>query len=199
MVLNLPKENRVAGRSEVEEAIQKRSLNHDKHGDNHYDLISAYIKSMRASDPDAALYWLVRMVQAGEDPLFIARRIVIFAAEDVGMADTHALSVAVATQQAVAFVGLPEGEIPLAEATIYLATSRKNKSAYEALNRARNEVRSGYQHPVPFHLLNNTWLRSEDHHEARELGSRSEGTVSTPDVSNLPDALRGTQFYKPTE
>ena len=199
MDVNVLGGNRSASRSEIEEAIQKRSLAHDKNGNNHYDLISAYIKSMRVSDADAAIYWLVRMVEAGEDPLFIARRIVIFAAEDVGMADPQALSLAVATQQAVAFVGLPEGAIPLAEATIYLAGAKKNKSAYEALNRARDEVRNGYQHPVPFHLLNNTWLRAKEPDEAENSEGGNGKTLSASDDSNLPEALKGTKFYKPME
>ena len=107
--------------------MQQRALLYDKAGDQHYDTISAFIKSLRGSDPDAAIYWLARMIEAGEDPMFIARRLVILAAEDVGMADPHALSVAVAVQQAVHFVGMPEGRIPLAEATVYLATAPKSK------------------------------------------------------------------------
>ena len=138
----------------MEEALQRRALHYDKAGDNHYDTISAFIKSVRASDPDAAVYWLARMLEAGEDPLFIARRIVILAAEDIGMADPQALPVAVAAQQAVHFVGLPEGAIPMAQAAVYLATAPKSNASYTALNRAMSEVRSGKQHPVPLHLRN---------------------------------------------
>ena len=127
--------------STVEDALQQRALMYDKAGDQHYDTISAFIKSVRGSDPDAAIYWLVRMLEAGEDPMFIARRIIILAAEHIGMAEPGALSVAVAAQQAVHFIGLPEGAIPLAEAVVYLATAPKSNSAYAALNKARQDVR----------------------------------------------------------
>ncbi len=136
------------------EALQRRNVLYDRAGDQHYDHISAFIKSVRGSDPDAAMYWLCRMIEAGEDPMFIARRIVILAAEDIGLADPSALSLAVATQQAVHFVGLPEGAIPLAEATIYLASAPKSNSAYAALNRAREDVRNTRNDPVPLHLRN---------------------------------------------
>ena len=136
------------------DALQRRNVLYDRAGDQHYDHISAFIKSVRGSDPDASMYWLVRMIEAGEDPMFIARRIVILAAEDIGLADPAALSLAVATQQAVHFVGLPEGAIPLAEATIYLASAPKSNSAYAALNRAREDVRNTRNDPVPLHLRN---------------------------------------------
>ena len=123
-----------------------------KAGDLHYDTISAFIKSVRASDPDAAIYWLARMLEAGEDPLFIARRLVILAAEDIGMAAPQALTVAVAAQQAVHFIGLPEGRIPLAEATVYLATCPKSNASYMALNRATEDVHKTRNEPVPLHL-----------------------------------------------
>ena len=122
------------------EAVVERRLPHDKAGDAHYDTISAFIKSVRGSDPDAALYWLARLIDAGEDPLFIVRRIVILAAEDVGLADPQALSVAVAAQQAVHFIGMPEGYLPLAEAVLYLALAPKSNSAMTAYLRAREDV-----------------------------------------------------------
>ena len=118
---------RVITLATMEDALQQRALLYDRAGDQHYDTISAFIKSVRASDPDAAVYWLGRMVEAGEDPMFIARRLVILAAEDVGMADPQALTVTVAAQQAVHFIGMPEGRIPLAEATVYLATAPKKQ------------------------------------------------------------------------
>ena len=124
----------------VEQALQRRAVLYDKGGDQHYATISAFIKSVRGSDPDGSLYWLGRMIEAGEAPMFIARRLVILAAEDIGMADPHGLSVAVAAQQAAHFVGMPEGAIPLAEAPIYLASAPKSNSAYMALNRAREDV-----------------------------------------------------------
>ena len=127
---------------------------YDKAGDNHYDTISAFIKSVRGSSPDGALYWLARMIESGEDPMFIARRLVILAAEDIGLADPQALPVAVAAQQAVHFIGMPEGRIPLAEATVYLATAPKSNTAYAALNEAMADVRQLPNGPVPLHLRN---------------------------------------------
>jgi putative ATPase len=127
----------------AEESIQKKAVVYDGDGDQHYDTISAFIKSMRGSDPDAALYWLAKMLYAGEEIRFIARRIVICASEDIGMADPQALVIAVAAQQAVEFVGLPEAQIPLAHAAVYLATARKSNRAYAALLAAQEEVQKG--------------------------------------------------------
>ena len=132
----------------IADALQQRSPVYDKAGDNHYDTISAFIKSVRGSSPDGALYWLARMIESGEDPLFIARRLVILAAEDIGLADPQALPVAVAAQQAVHFIGMPEGRIPLAEATVYLATAPKSNTAYAALNEAMADVRQLPNGPV---------------------------------------------------
>jgi len=136
----------------AEQSIQKKAVVYDGDGDAHYDTISAFIKSMRGSDPDAALYWLAKMIHAGEDPRFIARRIVICAAEDVGLADPMALVLATSAQQAAEFVGWPEAQIPLAEATIYIATANKSNSAVMAIAAALEDVRSGRTIPVPEHL-----------------------------------------------
>ena len=136
------------------QCIQKRVVRYDKNGDNHYDIISAFIKSIRGSDPDGALYWLARMVEAGEDPAFIARRLVISAAEDIGLANPNALLLANAAFDAVMKIGWPEGRIPLAEATVYLATSPKSNSAYEGINSALELVRQTGNLPVPLHLRN---------------------------------------------
>ena len=138
----------------IEDALQRRMPRYDKSGDQHYDIISAFIKSLRGSDPDAALYWMSRMIEAGEDPLFIVRRMVILAAEDVGLADPQALMVAVAAQQAVHFVGMPEGFIPMAEAAVYLATAPKSNSAYAAYLKAKEDVEKTHHLPVPLHLRN---------------------------------------------
>ena len=138
----------------IADALQRRSPMYDKAGDSHYDTISAFIKSVRGSSPDGALYWLARMIESGEDPLFVARRLVILAAEDIGLADPQALTVAVAAQQAVHFIGMPEGRIPLAEATVYLATAPKSNTAYAALNEAMADVRRLPNDPVPLHLRN---------------------------------------------
>ena len=138
----------------ISDALQRRSPLYDKAGEGHYDTISAFIKSVRGSSPDGALYWLARMLEAGEDPLFIARRLVILASEDIGLADPQALPIAVAAQQAVHFLGMPEARIPLAEATVYLATSPKSNTAYLALERALDDVRKKPNDPVPLHLRN---------------------------------------------
>ena len=181
----------------VEDAMQQRALLYDKAGDQHYDVISAFIKSMRGSDPDAAVYWLCRMIEAGEDPLFIARRLVILAAEDVGMADPQALPVAMAAQQAVHFVGMPEGAIPLAEATVYLATAPKSNSAYAALNKAMEDVRRTGNEPVPKHLRNPVTRLMRD----MGYGKDYKYAHSYPDhfapMQNLPDTLRGRRYYEP--
>jgi len=136
----------------AEQSIQKKAVVYDGDGDAHFDTISAFIKSMRGSDPDAALYWLAKMIHAGEDPRFIARRIVICASEDVGLADPMALVLAIAALQASEFVGWPEAQIPLAEAAIYIATANKSNSAVAAIGAALEEVRSGRTLPVPEHL-----------------------------------------------
>jgi len=142
--------------SVAEESIQKKAIVYDAKGDQHYDTISAFIKSIRGSDPDAALYWLAKMLEAGEDPRFIARRIVISASEDIGLADSNALRVAISAQQAFEFIGMPEGRIPLAHATVYLATAPKSNSAYIALALAQKDVREGVTLPVPEHLRTKT-------------------------------------------
>ena len=137
-----------------QETIQRRALLYDKSGEEHYNLISALHKSMRNSDPDAAVYWLARMVEAGEDPLYIARRLVRFASEDVGNADPQALTVAVAAKDAVHFIGMPEGNTALAQAAIYLATAPKSNAVYEAYNRAAEDAHNDVAQPVPLHLRN---------------------------------------------
>src|SRR5260221_629355 len=138
----------------VRDALQRRSLVYDRAGDSHYDTISAFIKSLRGSDPDASLYWLVRMIDAGEDPMFIARRLVILAAEDVGLADPQALVIASAAQQAVHLIGLPEGYFPLAEASVYLALAPKSDSIKRAAGAPTADIEGTRADPVPLHLRN---------------------------------------------
>ena len=138
----------------VEERLQENPLAYDKDGEMHYDIISAFIKSIRGSDPDAALYWMARMIEGGEDPKFIARRVVISAAEDIGLANPNALLLANAAFDAVTKIGWPEGRIPLAEAVVYLARSKKDNSAYKAINKAIELVRQTGNLPVPLHLRN---------------------------------------------
>jgi len=184
---------------DLEEALQYRAAMYDRAGDWHYDIISAFIKSMRGSDPDAALYWLARMIEGGEDPLFIARRLVILASEDVGLADPQALQVAVAAQQAVHFIGMPEGYYPLAEATIYLATAPKSNSVGSAYGRALEDARATIAEPVPLHLRNApTPLMAEmGHGRDYEYDHVFEGHYSGQ--QHLPDALTGRQYYVPGE
>ncbi len=186
-------------RATMEEVLQRRTPLYDKKGDAHYDTISAYIKSMRASDPDASVYWLARMLEAGEDPLFIARRLVVLAAEDVGMADPQALTVAVATQQAVHFLGLPEGAIPLAEATVYLATAPKSNASYTALNRALEEVRTGRSHPVPLHLRNAATGLMQKLGYGKGYRYAHDYPGHFAGQRNLPEPLQGTHYYEPTD
>jgi len=181
----------------MEEALQRRSPMYDKAGDSHYDTISAFIKSIRASDADAAVYWLARMLEAGEDAMFICRRLVISAAEDVGMAHPQALSVAVAAQQAVHFVGLPEGAIVLAEATVYLATAPKSNASYMALNRAREEVSSGRQYPVPLHLRNAVTGLMKDMGYGKGYKYAHDYDGNFAGQGNLPEEIAGKRFYEP--
>ena len=141
-------------RATVAEALQERFLRYDKDRDEHYNVISAFIKSMRGSDPDAAVYWLARMLEGGEDPLFIARRMICLASEDIGNADPHALMVAVAAKDAVHFIGMPEGYLPLTQAAVYLATAPKSNAAYKAYQAALREVKKSGSLPVPIHLRN---------------------------------------------
>ena len=183
----------------VEDAMQRRSLLYDKSGDQHYDTISAFIKSVRASDPDAAIYWMVRMLESGEDPLYIARRLIILAAEDIGMADPQGLSIAVAAQQAVHFIGLPEAAIPLAEATIYLATAPKSNTAYKALNEARQDVRNTRNNPVPMHLRNAVTSLMGELGYGKEYKYSHDYPGHFAAMQNLPESLKGRHYYQPSD
>ncbi len=182
----------------VEQAIEKRAR-YDRLGDMHYDTISAFIKSVRASDPDAAIYYLARMIDAGEDPLFIARRLVILAAEDIGLANPNGLAVAVAAQQAVNFIGMPEGRIPLAEATIFLASAPKSNSAYMAIDKALSHVRQTRDEPVPMHLRNapTRLMKNMGYGKGYEYPHAAPGHFQPSE--NLPENVRGSRFYEPGE
>ena len=178
----------------ITEIVQNKQIGYDKKGDYHYDTISAFIKSIRLSDPDAAIYWLARMLDSGEDPMFIARRIIISATEDIGLADPMALTIAVSAQQALHVLGLPEGRIPLSEATIYLATAPKSNSAYEAINLALSEIKSSGNKPVPLHLRNpvTDLMVKEGYGKGYINPHKSEEQSS---LSNLPDGLNNKNFY----
>ncbi|MET3635441.1 putative ATPase [Curtobacterium oceanosedimentum] len=182
----------------VAAAVDRALLRYDRQGDEHYDVISAFIKSVRGSDVDAALHYLARMIEAGEDPRFIARRIIISASEDIGMADPQALPIAVAAAQAVQLIGMPEGRIPLAEAVVYLATAPKSNASYNGVNAAVADVKAGRMGVVPVHL------RDAHYPGAKRLG-HGKGYVYSHDAEHgvarqqyLPDALEGTEYYTPT-
>lgn len=183
----------------VAAAVQGKAVAYDKAGDAHYDTMSAFIKSMRGSDPDAAVYWMARMLEGGEDPRTIARRLIVHAAEDVGNADPQALVVATAAAQAVEHVGLPEARIPLAQAAIYIATAPKSNASYVAIERATEAVRSGRWEPIPLHL------RDTSYKGARQLG-HGQGYLYPHDYPGhyvpqqyLPDNVRAQSFYVPSE
>ncbi|WP_084201481.1 replication-associated recombination protein A [Geobacter pickeringii] len=181
----------------VREALQKKPLLYDKGGEEHYNVISAFIKSMRGSDPDGALYWLARMIEAGEDPLFILRRMVILASEDIGNADPRALQVAVAALQGFQFIGLPEGRIIMAQAVTYLATAPKSNASYAGINAAQAEVRKSGALPVPMHVRNApTKLMNELGYGKgyRYAHDYEEGYAFQ---EYLPERLAGTEFYSP--
>ena len=183
---------------DVEGALQNPALLYDRAGDQHYWLISAFIKSIRGSDPDAAVYWLARMLEAGEDPLFVARRMVILAAEDVGLADPHALSVAVAAQQAAHFIGMPEGFLPLTEAALYLAAAPKSNSVLRAYVAASGDVAETLHQPVPLHLRNAvTGLgRALGYGSGYRYAHDHEGGVV--EQQHLPESLAGRRYYDPS-
>ncbi|HEU0008969.1 MAG TPA: replication-associated recombination protein A [Verrucomicrobiae bacterium] len=180
----------------AEQSIQKKAVVYDRDGDGHYDTISAFIKSIRGSDPDAALYWLAKMIHAGEDPRFISRRLVISAAEDVGLADPMALVLANAAHQAAEFIGWPEARIPIAEAAIYLATANKSNSAYSAIDAALEDVRSGRTLAVPEHLRDASYQGAQrlGHGEGYEYAHAHPGHFVAQDYLGAEK-----RYYEPTE
>jgi putative ATPase len=192
-------ERRRVDAARVAEAIQRRALLYDKSGEEHYNLISALHKSMRNSDPDAAVYWLARMVEAGEDPLYIARRLVRFASEDVGNADPQALTVAVAAKDAVHFIGMPEGNTALAQAAIYLATAPKSNAVYEAYSRAAADAHRDVAQPVPLHLRNAPTKLMKDLGYGKGYQYAHDEPDGIADMSCLPPALEGHRYYEPTD
>jgi putative ATPase len=192
----------------VEDVMQHRALLYDKGGDQHYDTISALHKSLRGSDPDAGLYWLARMLEAGEDPLYIVRRLIRFASEDVGMADPQALVVCMAAQQAVHFVGLPEGNLALAQAVVYLATAPKSNALYEAYSRVQEDVQQTRNDPVPLWIRNaptqlmkdldygKDYKYAHDYYKDMHIDD-PERPPATKVQEYLPESLQGKQYYEP--
>ena len=181
------------------EAMQKKALLYDKTGEEHYNVISAFIKSMRATDPDAALYWLARMIEAGEDPLFIARRMVIFASEDIGNADPGAIRVAVAVKDAVDFVGMPEGWIPLAQCATYLASAPKSNASYVAYLSAKEDVRKYGALPVPLHVRNapTRLMKGLGYGKGYKYPHNFKDALASQEC--LPEKLKERTYYRPTE
>ena len=190
---------RSVDKARVDQTIQRRALLYDKGGEEHYNIISALHKSMRNSDPDAAVYWLARMVEAGEDPMYIARRIVRFASEDVGNADPQALVVAIAAKDAVHFMGMPEGNTALAQAAIYLATAPKSNAVYEAYNRAAEDAQHDVAAPVPLHLRNapTKLMKQLDYGKGYQYAHSDADAVT--DMSCLPTELADKKYYDPKE
>jgi putative ATPase len=184
---------------DIEAAVQQKALQYDKAGEEHYNLISALHKSLRGSDPDAALYWLARMLMAGEDPLYIARRMVRFASEDVGLADPYALGMAMAAMEAFRFIGRPEGELALAQAAVYLATAAKSNSIYEAYGRVQETIRSSGSLPVPLHIRNAPTRLMKDLGYGRGYRYAHDYADAVVPQQYLPEKLQGTSFFEPRE
>ena len=199
---------RAIDQATISDALQKRARTYDKGGDAHYDTISAFIKSIRGSDPDAAVYYLARMIESGEDALFIARRLVILASEDVGLADRHALPLTIAAQQAVHFVGMPEGFYPLAHAVLYLATAPKSNTVGRAYSAALADVEETRNDPVPLHLRNAPTALMRNlgygsgyryaHADYAALDAQGDAPPAVMLQSNLPDALNDRAYFDPT-
>jgi putative ATPase len=182
----------------VRDTLQRRTLVYDKSGEEHYNLISALHKSMRNSDPDGSVYWLARMIEAGEDPLYVARRLVRFASEDVGNADPQALTVAVAARDAVHFIGLPEGNTALAQAAIYLATAPKSNAVYVAYTQAAEDAHRDVAEPVPLHLRNapTALMKALDYGKGYRYAHDDPAAVD--EMTCLPPALAGRRYYEPS-
>lgn len=183
----------------VEQCTQKKSLLYDKNGEEHYNLISALHKSMRNSDPDAAVYWLARMLEAGEDPLYVARRLIRFATEDIGLADSRALDLCVAAYQACHFLGMPECNIHLAHAVIYLSLAPRSNAVYVAYERAKRDALSMLDEPVPLHLRNapTKLMKELDYGKGYVYAHDTADGVAAMDC--LPPSLAGKRYYEPTE
>ena len=184
---------------DIEAAVQQKALQYDKAGEEHYNVISALHKSLRGSDPDAALYWLARMLMAGEDPLYIARRMVRFASEDVGLADPYALGMVMAAMEAYHFIGPPEGELALAQAAVYLATAAKSNSIYEAYGRVQTTIRSTGSLPVPLHIRNAPTRLMKDLGYGRGYKYAHDYADAYTPQHYLPEKLQGTKFFEPRE
>lgn len=195
----LPTEEKEITAELLSHAVNKAMLSYDRAGDQHYDVISAFIKSMRGSDPDAALHYLARMIESGEDPMFICRRVVIAASEEVGMADPTALQVAVSAMQAVQMIGMPEGRIPLAQAVVHIATAPKSNASYAAINRAIADVRAGKGRGVPPHLRDGHYTGAKKLGNAVGYKYAHDAPHGVAAQQYPPDDLVGVDYYEPTD
>jgi putative ATPase len=194
-----PQGTRSIRKEDLEEVLQKKAFLYDKSGEEHYNIISALHKSLRGSDPDAALYWLGRMLEAGEDPLYIARRMIRFASEDVGIADPQALQVAVAAMEAFHFIGLPEGDLALAQAAVYLATAPKSNSLYTAFQGVKRDIRELENMPVPLHIRNPVTSLMKDMGYGKDYKYPHDYPDHFIEEEYLPENLKGRTYYHPTE
>ena len=190
---------RVVTDAGIREAAQRKTLLYDKSGEEHYNLISALHKSLRDSDPDASLYWMTRMLDSGEDPLYVARRLVRFASEDIGNADPRALTLTLAAKEAYDFLGSPEGELALAQATLYLALAPKSNAAYVAFNEAKADVEERPSEPVPLHIRNAPTGLMKDLGYGRGYQYAHDAPDARVEQEHLPESLRGRQYYRPTD
>lgn len=187
------------GRKEIEEAFQRKHVKYDKGGEEHYNIISAFIKSLRGSDPDAAVYWLARMLEGGEDPKFIARRMIVLASEDIGNADPHALPLATACFTAVDYVGMPEARIVLSQTATYLASSPKSNASYVAVSEALHDVKAKPDEPVPLHLRNAPTKLMEELGYGENYKYSHEFQKNFVEQQYLPDGLKQRLYYRPTD
>jgi putative ATPase len=183
----------------LQQTVQRRALLYDKSGEEHYNIISALHKSMRNSDPDASVYWLARMVEAGEDPLYIARRLIRFASEDIGNADPQALTVAVAAKDAVHFIGMPEGNTALAQCVIYMATAPKSNAVYAAYGAAAEDALRQVADPVPLHIRNAPTRLMKELNYGKGYRYAHDEAEGVADMDCLPESLQGKKYYQPTD
>ena len=190
---------KVVTKKQIEEAFQRKYVKYDKGGEEHYNIISAFIKSVRGSDPDAAVYWLARMLEGGEDPKFIARRMIILASEDIGNADPYALTLATSCFTAVDYIGMPEARIVLSQAATYLASCPKSNTSYAAINEAMSDVKTKPDEPVPLHLRNAPTKLMENLGYGAEYKYSHDFENSFVEQQYLPDGLKSKVYYRPTE
>ena len=199
VIQEIEKDKIIISKEVLENVVQKKNVVYDKSGEEHYNVISAFIKSIRGSDPDAALYWMARMLEGGEDPLFIARRMVILASEDIGNASPNALVLAESTFSAVHKIGMPEARIILAQCATYLASSPKSNASYLGIDKAISEVRNNEQFPIPLHLRNAPTKLMKDIGYGKQYKYAHEFPNHFVEENYLPEELKGKQFYFPTE